>query len=161
MKAMTLMDYVRNYTDKDNSNFAELQQRYVKGCREGWLNPSSVDVKNCTNSKAISFYISKYFGKNDQSRVNTSLIVNNSNSGNSRLWFCSRALSRLKMVSDIREALDQDYLEFMFTGSNIKKIVTDYCTIFYYNFSDLCNRGKVALRKLFYDYANDVGYIGN
>lgn len=161
MKAMTLMDYVRNYTNADNSNFTELQERYAKGCREGWVNPSSVDVKNVSNSKAIAFYISKYFGKNQQSRVGIALAVNDANSGNSRLWFCSRALSRLKMVADIREALDQDYLEFMFTGQNVKKIVTDYCTIFYYNFVDLCNRGKVALRKLFADYANDVGYIGH
>jgi hypothetical protein len=157
--SMTLMDYVRNYSNAENTNFKELQERYAKGCRENWQNPHSVDVKVCTNSRAVAFYISKYFGKNSATGSQNKLPVNEDNSGNSRLWYCSTSLSKLKFISDVRHAFEVDFLGFMYSAKKVKKIVCDYCTVYYFNISDLCHEGYRAFAKLFQDYGRYCCYL--
>ena len=157
-KRMSLLEYWNNYSNKEKSNFAEIQKRYAKGCREDWKKPHSVDVKVCTNSKAVAFYISKYFGKLSSPGSQTVLEVNESNSGNSRLWFCSRSLSKLKAISDIREAMREDFLALLFRAGKFRKVVCDYCIVYYYDMKDLDLFGFQRLSLLFDEYAGEKNY---
>jgi len=158
MKSLSLMDYCRKYQNTEKTNFEVLRQRYAKGCLEDWQNPPSVDAKVCTNSKAVAFYISKYFGKNSSTGAEKILECNNDNSGNSRLWFCTRSLSKMKAISDIREAMKHDYMGMVAIASGTKKIICEYCTIFYYNMRDLKGESYRLFWSLFNDYALQQDY---
>ena len=156
---MQIHEYIKLYFDKDKNDFATLEKRFAEGCRTKWKTPNTVDVKMCTNSKAVAFYISKYFGKNSSTGSEKKLQVNEENSGNSRLWFCSRSLSKLKAISDMTEALGGSYAVFLEGMNNVKKLICDYCIVYYFNIKDLCNNGKRAFYDLFKNYGIETGYL--
>lgn len=141
------------------TDIAVLSERYALGKRNGWRQPNSVDVKCVTNHKAIAFYIAKYMGKGSTGEQAKKLPVCEDNSGNSRLWFCSRSLSRLKKVSDFRECFNIDILGLLWQEPSVKRVVHDYCTTFYYNLRELSVNGRRLLSALLRDYGAKVGYV--
>lgn len=156
---MSLNDYVKSQNYSAKTDFKVLSERYALGCRENWKNPNSVDVKAVFGKSNIAFYISKYMAKSKDEKEAVALPVCELNSRNSRLWFCSRSLSKCVSVADIREAMEIDLYGILLRCEKVKRVVHDYCTILYFSFSDLPALVKGVLNRYFDDYRQEVGYL--
>lgn len=156
MKNVTFAEYCSTSKEKD---FDKLKKRYLKGRAENWKNPNSVDCKSANSQNNISFYISKYFGKKSDHKTDCNNLDNEENSFGLRLWFASRSLSKLDAIKDFVESAEIHFANLVMSASTTKKIVYDYCTVFYYNFKDLGRYAKSCLGALFRDYVKEVGYI--
>ena len=106
---MTFSDYkahmITNYGKK--IDHSKLAQWYAKGCREKWENPNSVDVREVSDDKEISYYISKYMSK-DKPRENGLFPTLTIDTG--RIWGSSAELAK---TADISHHL-QDVAELAF-----------------------------------------------
>lgn len=157
-RKMSLQEYVDTYNKGGKYDFATMKNRYIKGRSFDWQVPNSVDVKPVTSGKQIAFYIAKYFSKKDKTGVSCNRLDTKENSLGMRLWFCSRSLSKLKKIRDFVPAFDIDVLSIILKCKKIFKVVHEYCTTFFYDFSQLENDGKAVLSKLLRDYAFNLGY---
>lgn len=128
----SLADYVRENPVTIHNDYKQLQVRYAKGCREGWKNPNSVDVKAVFGKSNIAFYISKYMAKKPEEGQQVVLPVCENNSANSRLWFCSRSLSKCKSVSDFREVEEIDLYSVLRYVDGVRVVICDYCILLYF-----------------------------
>lgn len=155
---MSLNDYIKTYNKGNKNDFNVMKSRYLKGRQFNWQVPNSVDVKPVTSGKQIAFYISKYFSKKDKSGTNKNELDTIENSQGLRLWFCSRSLSKLKKIRDFVPAFDIDVLSIVLKCKRIFKAVHEYCTTYFFDFSQLENEGKAVLYKLLKDYAFNLGY---
>lgn len=155
---MSLNEYVQTYNKGGEIDFATMKNRYIKGRSFNWRVPNSVDVKCVTSGKQIAFYISKYFSKKDKTGVLCNQLDTKENSMGLRLWFCSRSLSKLKKIRDFVPAFDIDLLGIVLKCKKLFKCVHEYCTTFFYDFSELENEGKAILSKILKDYAINLGY---
>lgn len=106
---MTFSDYkaymINNYGNK--IDHSKLSKWYAKGCREKWQNPNSVDVREISDDKEISYYISKYMSK-DKPNENGLFPAITQSVG--RIWGCSAELAK---TADISHHL-QDVAELAF-----------------------------------------------
>ena len=150
---MSLNDYVGAYSQNGKVAFDVLKKRYFFGKALNWQMPNSVDVKSVSNGKAINLYISKYFSKKENKQNECNPLDNESNSQGLRLWFCSRSLSKLKTVSDYVEATGRDIIFIISNAKNVFKVIHEYCTSYFYSFSDIWNDGKSIVHKALYNYA--------
>ena len=98
MSSMSWTEYRSAYSSNGRVSAGELWKRYNRGKAEKWSHPNTVDVKNATSSRAVSFYISKYFSKRGNS-ISCNELDDESNSFGLRLCFWSRSLSRCKADS--------------------------------------------------------------
>jgi hypothetical protein len=155
---MSLMDYVKNQPSGSKEEFSVLQERYARGCREGWKNPNSVDVKAVFGQNNIGYYISKYMAKNSATPTGFVLPVCEQNSKNSRLWFCSRSLSACERVKDVREALEVDVFGTLSRCEGVIKSVHDYCTVLYFDIKKLPAIASKLIRTLLEDYRQEILY---
>lgn len=156
--AMSLHEYVNTYNKGGKIDFATMKNRYIKGRSFNWQVPNSVDVKPVTSGKQIAYYIAKYFSKKDKTGVSCNELDTKENSMGMRLWFCSRSLSKLKKIRDFVPAFDIDLLGIILKCKRVFKAVHEYCTTFFYDFSQLENEGKAVLSKILKDYAFNLGY---
>lgn len=156
---MSLSDYSKAQNYDGKTDFKLLHERYVKGCREGWKNPNSVDVKAVFGKNNIAFYISKYMAKKATDEENIKLPVCENNSSNSRLWFCSRSLSACKKFSDFREALPVDIYGILKNDPSVTLFIHDYCMTLYFSFDKLTAISKMAIRDLLSNYQKEVNYL--
>lgn len=157
--AMDFATYRKNATKNTDIEFSVLQERYAKGCREGWKNPNTVDVKAVFGANNIAYYISKYMAKTKADEGAISLPVCELNSGNSRLWFCSRSLSKCERISDAREALEIDLYGTLLRSEGIVHKIFDYCIVVYFDFSKLSAIAKAVVRKMLELYRQEVSYV--
>lgn len=156
--AMTLSEYVLNSATHDNNTFDVLAKRYAKGKKENWTNPPSVDSKVATSNKAIAFYISKYFGKQDKTAKICNELDNEENSFSLRLWFCSRSLSKLKSICDYVEIQKIDWFSLLHGMDKVREVFCDYARCLFFDIKNLTNYAKSLLYQAYREYANDVGY---
>lgn len=106
---MTFTEY-KNYMISEYSKTIDpnkLKSWYIKGKRENWENPNSVDVRYISDDKEISYYISKYMSK-DKPTENG--LFPNITIDTGRIWGCS---SELAKTADISHHL-QDVAELAF-----------------------------------------------
>lgn len=155
---MSLNEYVNTYNKGGKVDFATMKNRYIKGRSFNWKVPNSVDVKCVTSGKQIAFYISKYFSKKEKSGAICNKLDTKENSMGLRLWFCTRSLSKLKKIRDFIPAFDIDLLSIVLKCKKIFKCVHEYCTTYFYDFSELENSGKAVLSRIMRDYALSFGY---
>lgn len=155
---MSLNEYVNTYNKGGKVDFATMKNRYIKGRSFNWKVPNSVDVKCVTSGKQIAFYISKYFSKKEKSGAICNKLDTKENSMGLRLWFCTRSLSKLKKIRDFIPAFDIDLLSIVLKCKKIFKCVHEYCTTYFYDFSELENSGKAVLSRIMRDYALGLGY---
>lgn len=149
MSKMSFNEYV---SLNKNTDFETLKKRYIKGRAGKWAHPNSVDTKSANSQNNIAFYISKYIGKRGNSLVKKNPLDNEENSFAIRLWFCSRSLSRLDVITDFVQNAEIP-LQFMLEKCDgVKKIVYQYCTVLYYDMSKLCAQYKKELSQLFRNY---------
>lgn len=157
--AMSFSEYCHATDFTKSVDFDTLKHRYAEGCRNGWKQPNSVDVKCVTNHKKIAYYISKYMGKGSKAVDSRTLPICEENSAHSRLWFCSRSLSRLKAISDFQELFNFDLVNFLDTEMRVVRRVFDYCVCYYFDWPDLSVAAKRLFGGLFREYGQRVGYI--
>lgn len=156
--AMSLQEYIDNVKYNDNVDFAKLAKSYVKNKRLGWTSPPSVDVQVCTSNKAISYYISKYFGKDKADACKCNALDNEQNSFSLRLWFCSRSLSALTSIVDYQECAPIDWFSLLKPYDKVKHLVLDYAQCLFFDIRDLSNYVKSLLYPVFRAYATNTGY---
>ena len=156
---MSLSQYIKA-TDKDNSGeFDILAKRYAKGCAEKWLQPNSVDVKAVFGQNNIAYYISKYMAKKEDNKQQKKLPVCEENSQNSRLWFCSRSLSKLDTIADNRHAFDDDLFGIIASCEGVYKYVGEYATTIYFDISKLIPDVRKLINKYLYRYMHLMEYV--
>lgn len=155
---MTLSDYVSKNHDQNINTFELLAKRYAKGKKESWKNPPTVDVKVCTNNKAIANYISKYFGKKADNESVCNSLDNEENSFSLRLWFCSRSLSKLTSIVDYEEIITINWFDALNGLEKVRNFVSDYANCLFFNIKDLSNNLKSLLYQTFRNYANENLY---
>lgn len=155
---MSFNEYYRYSTNQGVADFELVKHRYDEGFKTRWCQPNSVDVKSVIGSKNIAFYISKYMSKKEDSHQQKVLPVCEDNSAHSRLWFCSRSLSRCKSVSDFCEAWDVDLSGILSRCEKVKKIVSDYATVYYFSLSELPAYARSVISGIFSKYRQEVGY---
>ena len=76
-----------------------------------------------------------------------------------RLWFCSRSLSKMKKISDFVPAFEIDLLSLVKTAKDLFVVVHDYCTSFFFSYSELENTAKAIIGKLLREYSQTMGYV--
>lgn len=145
---------VKNYP----APFDEIKARFDNGFKTQWKEPNTVDCKSVIGSKNIAFYISKYMSKKEDSSVVKKLPVCEDNSSNSRLWFCSRSLSRAKSVVDFCEAFETDLVKLLIDCEKVKKVVSDYAVCFYFCITELPYMVQKQLNKIFWEYRRLIAY---
>lgn len=136
MQSMSWSDYSSKYGSNGKISKQELYKRFNKGKQELWQNPNTVDVKNVSSSKMVSFYISKYFSKKGNDTICNTL-DNESNSFGLRLCFWSRSLSRCKTDSMPIEYYSADVFTMLKRCKEAILKIYDYCTVIYYDIDAL------------------------
>ena len=156
---MSLQQYI-SATNKDGStDFDTLSKRYAKGCREKWAQPNSVDVKAVFGQNNIAYYISKYMSKKEDAGAVKKLPICEDNSANSRLWFCSRSLSKLDTVNDNRHAFDDDIFGILSRCEGVYRHIGEYATTLYFDMSKLIPDVKRLLNKYLFRYMEVQQYV--
>lgn len=155
---MSFNEYYKYTNDNYPVAFDIIKARYDAGFSTQWKEPNSVDCKSVIGSKNIAFYISKYMGKSSDSGAIKKLPVCENNSSNSRLWFCSRSLSRAKAVVDFCEAYQHDLVGLLLKCEKVKKVVSDYAVVFYYSMNELPADIQRVFRAIFWDYRREILY---
>lgn len=155
---MSLQDYIKSHNYGEKADYKILQERYAKGCREKWANPNSVDVKAVFGKSNIAFYISKYMAKKPEEGEIKKLPVCELNSEHSRLWYCSQSLSACKTESDFREAQEIDLYSILVGLDRVKRIISDYCVVLYFNIDDLPPLVQAVINTRLELYRQEIGY---
>lgn len=158
MSALSWSDYQQIYKSNKYLSKQELYKRYNKGKQELWREPNSVDVKNATSSKLVSLYVSKYFSKSASS-VLCNELDNEENSHSLRLCFWSRSLSRCKAESMPREYYSADVYAVLKCCKEAVYKVFDYCTVIYYDISELPISVRDWMLEYFTRERDLIGYI--
>lgn len=155
---MSLSEYIKSQGYGKKLDYKILQERYAKGCADKWTKPNTVDVKAVFGKNNIGFYISKYMSKKENSTEEKKLPICEQNSSNSRLWYCSQSLSKCKSDSDFRESQEIDLFSILHNLEKVKKFVSDYCTILYFNIDELPPLIQGVLRTRLELYRREVNY---
>jgi len=159
MQNLSLTDYISKYNKDGKTDYSIMVKRYARNKRENWSNPNSVDVKSVISNKAIANYISKYFSKDSDSDVIKNEHDTDENSKNIRLWFCSRSLSKLNTVSNYCEAVDYDIFSIVSYCKKVRKVVTKYALITYFELKEFTHNARKWIEKILKDYSLKQGYI--
>jgi hypothetical protein len=159
MEGLSLYGYANQYNDDGKTSFEVLRKRYLKGKSTKWEQPNSVDVKSVISKKAISFYISKYFSKEDNDKEIMNENDNEDNTKNLRLWFCSRSLSKLDTVTDMCERVDYDLFEMVKKVKDVQRVFHQYATVIYFEISKMVGEVRKFFEMLLKDYSRRNGYI--
>ena len=153
----------KEYYDKNSvnsyANFDDLKRRYIKGKKNNWSNPNSVDVRSVVSGRNIAGYIAKYFGKDTKTGKTHNHLDNEDNSKNLRLWFCSRSLSKLSKISGSEQSAPFNIFSIVQKCKDLFKFKAEYCTIFYFDLKTIVNNGGKMIRDLLFNYASKVGYF--
>ena len=158
MNSLSLLDYVSKYGSNQKKEFSVLAKRYAKGKSENWENPPSVDTRSCNNKNSIGYYIAKYFSKNEMNKVSCNELDNEDNSFSLRLWYCSRSLSKLDACTEFCEAIDFNPAHLVEGLEGVKKVIYQYCTVFYFNLKKFSNYAKSIFIPYLYNWALSLGY---
>lgn len=158
MSKLNFKEYYKLFHKDKTEDYAMLLGRYNAGVATNWYQPNSVDCRNVSSSKKISYYISKYITKNSNDKPNPIIEIRDGTQSNIRLWFCSRSLSKLSKIEILLDVVC-DLTDEIIDGINSNSIyIYDYCKVLYYNISEQSNKIKRNLWQLFNNYANDNKY---
>ena len=159
MNKLTLKDYNSKYNKKNKRDYSEVVKTYARSKKDNWENPPSVNVRSVISNRAISNYISKYFGKNeDKSNIGNEL-DNEDNSSNLRLWYCSRSLSKLKTIVSFCDEVDYDIFSIVSYCKDVKKLIHRYCTVILFDIKVMIGNARKWIEMILKNYSKQQGYI--
>jgi len=158
-KDLSLLEYRKKVDPEYKGDFNLIAKRYAKGKSNNWSQPNTIDLKSVISKTSIASYLSKYFSKGDNGETIKNELDNEENSKGLRLWFCSRALSKLKSVCEFVDAIDFD-CNILFDGLEmVRKYAHKYAVCYYFEIKNLPNYLKIFISKLLKDYSIKQGYI--
>jgi len=155
----SLHDYIKNVGALDSADYKIHQERYAKGCRDKWKKPNTVDVRAVFGKSNIAFYISKYMAKKPEEGVQIILPACEDNSAHSRLWYCSRSLSKCKTVSDFRDVEEIDLYSVLRGLDKVRVSIFDYCIVLYFQIDELPPIVRRLLLTRLEVYQKEIGYL--
>lgn len=158
MQALSLSDYVKKYNRQGKTDYSILAKRYAKGKREGWKNPNSCDCRSVVNSKAVAYYLSKYFGKSSQIKTACNELDNADNSKSLRLWYCSRSLSKMKSITGYLNDTGTNLISLVSWSHKCVKKVMNYATCYYYEVATMVGQHRKWLEFLLKQQAKACNY---
>lgn len=161
MQNLTLNDYHKKFGEGSHNNFRLSAIRYAKGVGSNWSSPNSTDVKSVIGEKQISNYISKYFGKDENSGVKCNQLDHEGNSKSIRLWYCSRSLSKLNTVSGIIGDMFCDVVSLARDLKGTVKYIAKYAVVWYINMQKMHIDHKKLLSDILRNYAFKMGYFSS
>lgn len=159
MLGMTFEEYRKNYSNNGQVSFEKLRERFGRGSATRWDSPNTVDVRAVGNAKNIAFYISKYITKKSDEKLNPIVASREPETTNLRLWYCSKSLSALDKIEIFMEGMSDLVCDVLSGISQAKKLIFDYCSVWYFNATDQVGSTKRALWLLYREYAYERGYI--
>ncbi len=157
-KKLSLSEYVAMNTRSEHDTYEKLAKRYAKGCKEGWENPPSVDVRSVINGKSINFYLSKYFSKDNDGKPVKNDLDDEENSKGLRLWYSSTSLSRLKTLNGYKFEFETDFKSLLGKLEKVRKVFLKYCTVYYFEIKDLAGFARIELEKLLKRHSRESCY---
>lgn len=158
MKSLGWSGYYQKYGATSKKTKDQIFKTWQENEAIGWKSPNSVDVKNVAGKDNIAGYISKYFSKSAGASVCNPL-DNEENSFGLRLCFWSRSLSRVKTDSMPMDYYSANFIRLIESVSDVKKIVFDYATVWYYNLSTLPYSVKTFFVEFFNKEKELVNYL--
>lgn len=158
-KSLSFSDYCKIYNSENKVDKNVMAKRFAKGCKEKWSNPNSVDVKSVISKKAIAFYISKYFAKDDDNKKIKNELDNEENSSSLRLWFCSRSLSKLKSIVDFSELMEVDLFGIISSIKDVVCKIKRYATTYYFDIFKLVGKDRKVIEMILKNYAFGLNYV--
>lgn len=159
MCAMSFQDYRNAYGQNGKIPFETLRRRYYQGVQENWLYPNTVDVRAVGSARNIAFYVSKYITKMSDTALNPIVSAREPASTNLRLWFCSKSLSALDKIEIFMDAFDDLTGKCLSALSSVRKMLYDYCVVWYFNGKEQIAECRRDLWQLYRRYAYERGYI--
>lgn len=154
----TFAEYYKEFHKQGEEDFNTLKGRFSAGVSTKWSEPNTVDCRNVTNAKNISFYISKYITKKSDAKLNSIVSERDNTETNLRLWFCSRSLSKLSKIEVFLEQIDTTIDGVLDTLTNKKEFIFDYCTVVYFSLKEQVTTFKQNYWLLLNNYAKSTGY---
>ena len=158
MLGMSFEDYRKNYSNNGEVPFEVLRERFGRGCATRWDSPNTVDVRCVGNAKNITFYISKYITKKSDEKINPIVAEREPSETNLRLWFCSKSLSALDKIEVFMDGMSDLTCAVLSGLSNTKRLIFDYCTVWYFNAVDQIGETRRNLWLLYREYAYERRY---
>lgn len=158
MQNISFTDYNLRYNQGGKIPADKMFRWWQKGNASGWRDPNTVDVKSVRSADNISFYIAKYFSKNEKQTLCNSL-DNESNAMGLRLCFWSRSLSRCKTDTMPVSYYTAPLIKLCNNVSEIVKRVYDYCTVFYFDLVTLPMSVKSWFDEFFVKEKDLIGYV--
>ncbi len=155
--ALSFAEYRNRVDPQGIQDVKALASRYAQGKRSNWMNPNSVDVRNVTNDRAISYYLSKYIAKESTPGGNANF-DNEANSFGLRLAFWSRSLSRCQAVAMPLEYFDFNIENVYEDIGGFFKCVFDWCRVYYFSIKEMSNKGKAWFYQYFAQLRQEFEY---
>lgn len=164
---LSLFEYEKTTNSNKKTSFYIIKKRYLAGKKNKWKNPNSIDIKSLKSHRKVTAYISKYFGKNTKapgepahlSHPSCNPLDNEKNSKSVRLWFCSRKLSKLDAIKNFTQDCKHGWVRKIKEVKNVREIVHDYATSFFYSFSDMSKSVYLEASRELNNYALLSGYF--
>lgn len=124
---------LREYADSRNIEVAQALSGFLRGQKTKWVSPPTEQVVAVRNSSQLAHYLRKYITKDVDSTDNQ---AQERIADFGRVWGRSQSLSALHFVT--RYDWDNLYNKIKSFGAiedNFHKVIYDYCTVYYFDFS--------------------------
>jgi len=156
-KNMSEAEYIKSFSNRKNTNIANLSTRYKAGVSSNWCNPNTTDVHAVSKIKDVAAYMAKYMSKSDKSRRSIS----------GRIWASSYSLSeKNKLTVEMYGGIDEDLLTSLFSKgvkhapihsvSSITQQIFKVADVFYYKISDWGTLLKGRLLEIFCTHRDNI-----
>lgn len=158
MQGLSLTAYHKMRNTYKETDFATSKKAYAQGKRDKWKNPNSVDVRSVLSSKMLGAYLAKYIAK-DVFLEELSKDEVERGQAFGRIWSRSYSLVSLDANGSICAIEFKKFLNYLNSGvKEVKKIVGDYFTAFYFNLDTINKTYKFELINFFKSRAVFLGY---
>lgn len=141
-KAINKLGYVDRYQEKMKAlNYKEyaalrgvnderVRKAYKKGLATDWSSPNSIDIKSVVTANQMSFYLSKYMGKQNEANIDVERCLSFG-----RIWSRSQSVSSIKVITRYLFEDLKGYLgESLKDKRNFFKREYEWNTTYYVNF---------------------------
>lgn len=156
-KGLTFEQYCSMYPERKNKKGQhETTEQYKKrmlgayefGCKTDWKQPNSTDIHTLYKITDIVSYISKYFSKDSNVKIDTSEPL-------PRLWGCSQGISKLKSLKLYIEDQSKEFCnELKFLKDNVKLYSGDFFDCICVGFAELVQKGYKEITTMFIEHIN-------
>lgn len=158
MQSLSLSAYHAMRNVYKETDFNTSKNAYAQGKKDNWKNPNSVDVRSVLSSKMLGAYLAKYIAKDVFIEDLTEDEISRGQAFG-RIWSRSYSLVQLDNNGSICAIEFKQFLSYLNSGvKEVKKIIGDYFTAFYFNLDNISKTYKFELINFFKSRAVFLGY---